>query len=347
MSKQSLVPCYHPTTIYWVDDNREFLLNASLSLAPDFPYRLYLSPFKVLEALEPQIRKRPPWKRFIELDRKNLDFDLNDILLRCKFSKFMMEINRSVRFERVSVVIVDYAMGEMDGLELSRNLRRGPFKIILLTGKADEKKAVEAFNEGIIDCFLFKNQNDMEEVLKKEIPRLQQKFFYDQTAAVRDSLYQSPYDFLGDPLFIDFFLKFCRENKFIEYYLSRNPMGFYLIDPWGVIRFLSIQTERDLHDHATLTRILEGPEELIRSLESGRWVPFFPNETNIYEKGYQDWKQYLHPVEVFSGKIAYYYCLLKLEDLNFRDSVSSTIFPFDTYQRKLDEKRFGCTPIIY
>ena len=347
MNKASLIPCRHPTTVYWVDDNKEYLHNAAMNLAHDVPYRLYSSPFKLLKQLEPQMRNQPPWERFVELDRDNCDCDLNESLLRGRFSKFVMEIDRPIRFERVSVVIVDYAMDGMDGVELSRHLSEGPFKIILLTGKADEKTAVAAFNEGIINCFLFKNRSDLEQTLKREVSRLQQEFFYDLTAMARGSLYQDPYGFLCDPYFIDFFLDLYGGKNCVEYYLRRNPLGFYLIDAAGKMRFLAIHTEQDVPDYIDATRDLGAPEELVHRMESRRWMPFFPSETNIlYERGREDWGRYLHPVEAFSGNVTYYYSVLDAEDLNLRDPVTSNVFPFNNYLDRIDAERFGSDPVV-
>ena len=45
----------------------------------------------------------------------------------------------------------------MNGLEFCRNIQNLPIRKIMLTGRADTKLAVEAFNQKIIDKFLLKD----------------------------------------------------------------------------------------------------------------------------------------------------------------------------------------------
>ena len=58
------------------------------------------------------------------------------------------QIYNSERFAQISVVITDYAMPEMDGVDFLRQIKHSEIKRILLTGVADEKIAVKAFNWG-------------------------------------------------------------------------------------------------------------------------------------------------------------------------------------------------------
>jgi len=56
--------------------------------------------------------------------------------------------------------VVDYAMGETNGLEVLQALPDWPGARILLTGHADEQLAVQAFNQGLIDQFIGKQAPD-------------------------------------------------------------------------------------------------------------------------------------------------------------------------------------------
>ena len=58
------------------------------------------------------------------------------------------------RFAEVSVAIVDYDMPGENGMEICRRLRNHPVRTVMLTGKADEKLATSAFNQGLIDRFV-------------------------------------------------------------------------------------------------------------------------------------------------------------------------------------------------
>ena len=70
-----------------------------------------------------------------------------------------MHIYNKERFGETSVVVVDFAMPQMNGEEFCRKLgqlKGNSVKIIMLTGEADEEMAVRLFNAGVIDKFLRK-----------------------------------------------------------------------------------------------------------------------------------------------------------------------------------------------
>ena len=56
----------------------------------------------------------------------------------------------SKRFAMKTVVVVDYSMPNMNGLEVCKALEDLPLKFIMLTGKAEPETAIEAFNDGLI-----------------------------------------------------------------------------------------------------------------------------------------------------------------------------------------------------
>ena len=64
-------------------------------------------------------------------------------------------------------------MPKMTGVEFCRAIRGLPVKTILLTGKASLETAISAFNEGVIDCFLQKQDSNVSTALRREIKRLQ------------------------------------------------------------------------------------------------------------------------------------------------------------------------------
>ena len=58
-------------------------------------------------------------------------------------------------------MVVDYSMPEVDGIQFLTSIRNANCMKILLTGIADEREAVAAFNAGLIDCYLKKTDVEM------------------------------------------------------------------------------------------------------------------------------------------------------------------------------------------
>ncbi len=63
------------------------------------------------------------------------------------------------RFDDLSVLVVDYAMPEMTGIEFCAQFRGHRVKKMLLTGAEERDVVFDAFNQGIIDHFVAKNDD--------------------------------------------------------------------------------------------------------------------------------------------------------------------------------------------
>jgi len=87
------------------------------------------------------------------LERKNTDFKITAALS----AKQALE---KLKTEKFDVVVSDYQMPEMNGIELLEKLRQGDYKIpfIILTGEGKEKEAIEALNKGA-DRYIKKEGN--------------------------------------------------------------------------------------------------------------------------------------------------------------------------------------------
>ena len=144
-------PFYFPTTVAIVDDSPDFLANLSLNLDPTLAFRVFDSPADTLTALTSEQANTPGPERFFSVYQHREEHSFDHHVIDLNMSRIHREVFNDRRFERYSVVVVDYDMPEIDGLEFCRKLEHFPLRKVLLTGKADEKLAVQAFNEGIID----------------------------------------------------------------------------------------------------------------------------------------------------------------------------------------------------
>ncbi|MFT3741115.1 MAG: response regulator [Gammaproteobacteria bacterium] len=74
------------------------------------------------------------------------------------------------RFAQPSVVVIDYDMPKINGIDVCRMLPDISVKKIMLTGKAGNKTGVGAFNEGLIDQFIVKaSSHDMINELRQAV----------------------------------------------------------------------------------------------------------------------------------------------------------------------------------
>lgn len=67
------------------------------------------------------------------------------------------------------VLVVDYSMPQLDGIELCRRLGRSSPRKVLLTGQVVTRDVVEAFENKVIDAYINKSDSDFLQALRAAI----------------------------------------------------------------------------------------------------------------------------------------------------------------------------------
>jgi CheY-like chemotaxis protein len=314
MKPYAIQPFYFPTTVAFIDDSRPFLSNLTLQLDSKLAFRMFHSPFSAMIALNGTSAVPPMVDQFFSLYRHRGDTSYAHHVIDLSLDKIHREVHNEHRFEQVSVVVVDYDMPEIDGIEFCKSLKNPAIKKILLTGKADEQIAVRAFNARIIDRFIRKQDANAMEMLNRAIHELQQEYFQQIEHMLSEALAVGSHMFLRDP---DFGVRFdeLRERLgIVEHYLSCTPDGILMLDMTGVAHLLIVQTEEMMHGCYEIAFDLDAPEELLEELRSGRSIPYFWKTAGNYSPEYEDWQACLHPATEFKGKDWYLYTVVKNPD---------------------------------
>ena len=137
------------------------------------------------------------------------------------------------RFNRQMILIVDYAMPEMNRIDLAKLVRRelsSSFKIIMLTGEADQLTAVRAFNDKLIDRFILKSSPDYIEKLLEYIQELQTEYFKELSNLVLGSSVSEQSTVRQDPKFVKLFNDIVQQHHAVEYYLLEEPGSYLFLD---------------------------------------------------------------------------------------------------------------------
>lgn len=341
MKTRAIQPFHFPTTVAFIDDSPQFLSNLSLQLDSRLAFRLFHSPFAALVALNGASAAQPVAERFFSLYRHRGDKNQTRHVIDVSLDMIHREVHNARRFEQVSVVVVDYDMPEIDGLEFCRNLRNKAIKKILLTGKADEQVAVRAFNEKVIDRFIRKQNDDVMALLNLAIAELQQEHFDQIEHMLSDALAVGSHPFLRDPGFAQRFAEIHASLGIVEHYLSCSPDGILMLDMQGTAYLLIVQTEEMIQGHYEIASDQDAPEELLRQLRSGSSLPYFWKTGGNYSPIYEDWQPCLHPAIEFKGEDWYLYTLVK----NPGAFNLKYVYPFSEYLDHLDrEARQGQMP---
>ncbi len=287
---------FHPTTTVYIDDNKDFLSALTLKSEPG-SFKTFSDPHEGLSYIEAQTKLVEDFGR-----GEPVSPDINTpYKLVLPQNHICQKLNSLNRFAEPSILVIDYSMPHLNGLELCAQLSNPNTKKILLTGVANEKQAISALNSELIDFYIDKNEHDLSGRLNTIIGTINKRYFNDLLPmSTHDAKFQIP--FLFDSDFADFFEQTCEDLNIVEYYYVTNPGGFLMIDRQGVMSRIIVQTARDLQESIEEVRQRGANQECLDTLESGKYIPFFQNHDGQFEANYlAHWKEHIYPIQVIEG----------------------------------------------
>lgn len=247
IKNKTLPCCYFPSTAILVDDNEHFLESIVFKLSDKLAYQLYDKPYQALEFLKDKYKSCLTVDKWVALNAQN-PVSTETHPINININAIYQELYNQRRFNEVSIVLVDYSMPSMNGLEFCQHIRDLPIKKVLLTGEADLDVAVKAFNEGIIDQFIRKDAYNFVGKVNQIIFELQKNYFQDFSSVISKILAVDPSYPLEDANFIEFFEDVCKEKQIMEFYLFEKSGSFLLLDmeakPW----WLTVKTKNSLEN---------------------------------------------------------------------------------------------------
>lgn len=287
---EPLTPYFHPTTACFIDDNESFLTGLELMLPEHMNSASFFDPVEALK----YVNQPPPLPSLADrcftqqANQHNPLYSLDIGLIE-------QEINLPERFNRISVVVVDYSMPTLSGLEFCKRITDPHIGKVLLTGVADEKTAVEAFNAGIIDRFISKSHALASERISEFSASMQQAYFRSQAQQLQSTLGLSAPTFLNSVRVAEFVRRIMRKHKFCEYYLANSPPGLVLLRPNGQMQQFIILTAQQVAAQAEFAKTYDAPWLVQRRLNKASHVGFFlESPENYVEDESYPWAQLLH-----------------------------------------------------
>ncbi|HEU5281404.1 MAG TPA: response regulator [Gammaproteobacteria bacterium] len=303
---KSVPLAYYPTTIHWIDDNPLFLNSVTTSVKTIHTLQASTSPKESLSYLKnqkPALGGLPQFSAYTNHNDYGLNHHVPTDLHLLSLSELLKHPKKS---EDVSVIVVDYNMPNMNGLDFCKALRDSPIKKILLTGEMDQRNAIEAFNEGIIDCFLQKDSPNMINDLEYFIEKLTQEYFSDITKPMLAHLECEEKSPLTDNAFINFFNHWKKSNDILEHYLIDKNGSFVGIDTKNKTQFLIIHTDKTLDSFTNLHDDID-KNELLLQVRNRERIPFFGIGKEAWEFETTIWDNYFIKPNTLEGRCRYYW----------------------------------------
>ena len=311
MNDTQIFPYFHPTTTIFVDDNADFLQSLVLHLPDAMAYQNFTSPELALARINEPPAQPPLYARCFTQFRRVEFQDDSERLIHLDLNLIEQEVSNLERFREVSVVVVDYDMPSMSGLAFLKQIKDPQVKKILLTGVADEKIAVKAFNEGLIDRFIRKAESDAIQTLNRAIVELERAYFASVSRMLLNSLLLQSPSFLTDPQFEAQFEKLRNESNFVEYYLVENPPGLLLLQADGTIKRLLVASRSELQVQLAYAKEHSAPQAFLDALANGKMIAyFFDMLDDLFDPATCDWNEYFFAATHLGGNSPYCYAML-------------------------------------
>jgi CheY-like chemotaxis protein len=328
----TIKPFYFPTTVTFVDDSPTFLSNLCLQLDPQLAFRLFSSPGEALEFVNSRPRPGPSDEPIFAPFRDRTDEDVAQQVIALSVNTVRKQVHNAQRFRATSVVVVDYDMPGMNGLEFCRRMTDPAVRKIMLTGKADEHIAVQSFNEGIIHRFISKQDASAVPALNRAVRDLQNAYFDDVCQSILDTLAVSEYAFLRDEALAARVAEISGALGIVEHYLSYCPGGLLMLDSAGNSYLLIVHTDETLRGVREIAVEQEAPADFLAALDSRRSLPYFWQTEGHYPTDCSAWEDYMHPATQLSGRQNYVYAVIP----NPPGLDLSQVLSYDRYLERLD-----------
>ena len=287
----------HPTTVICIDDDYRFIDTLKIS-------------FETSDILCKTFDKHQLAIPYINADRYRQEFTqkLNDIQNDDEASEsllylFVQELMNQERYNQISVVVVDYDMPGMNGLELCAALANPFVKIIMLTGAADETLAVRAFNQGLIHQYVRKQDHHFVEQLIEAVVKAQQNYFAEISTLplklFKNGFYHTA---MSDPAFQDYFYNILTTHRIKEYYLAEATGSFIMIDDKQKIHSLITLNDQLIETILTIYDVDIMTDNQIEAIEQRKLIPCYYNAFNKVHYMPDNLNNFLHKPIIIQGQ---------------------------------------------
>ncbi len=311
------MPFFHPCSTLILDDDEDFLGSMRTFISRQAASLCYSSPGQAMQKLFHTQEITSELHEFFSkygygVDGKSVE--TGDCVVLLKSSKLRQYTQLEDRFKMISVVIVDYQMPTMTGLEFCRAIADIPVKKILLTGKANTDQIINAFNEGLIDRFISKSDPDALAKITQMVKQLHQEFIGDALSPYAKALrvaHAQEFEQHDVSVVLD---QVYDQFPFTEYYYLPQPRSFLLCNGEGETKLCLLATAQELSDLAGVVESSIGDGAAAKMLRSGKaitWGLFDWLEGSESPKGapeniffpchtYKTWKWTLLPPTMFT-----------------------------------------------
>lgn len=253
-----------PGAVVFLDDDPAYLDMLAVILPPRWPVSLFVRPQACLQHLQPEAER---WEADAWTQQQIIERWRDGAALIPQILRYWTDHEQRQALTRVCVV--DYAMPGMNGLQVLQALADWPGARVLLTGQADEQRAVDAFNQGLIDQYIPKQAPDIARRLVDAVQQLLDRPHPRQVQIWHATLSPAQQTLLRRPAVQDELSRLMR-GHWVEHVVLGDPFGVLGMDAQGQLSWLQLEPATGLAELAELAAAQGLGETALADLRAGR-----------------------------------------------------------------------------
>ncbi len=232
LKQNSICLFYFPLKIMIVDDNTDYLILCKNKIHLN---QIYTSsqPLNIVDNMKP-----------ISINIKSLVKEWVDSEFSIDYAAIIDFIMQYDLSNDIGILITDYKMPEINGIDLCKKFDHTDLLKVLLTGEYQIEEAIDALNDKHIDYYIPKK---LDNKLIAAIENLQYKFFNHITYNICQIINTSDLPFISNKDFLAIFNDIICDNSIISYVMLNNYGCCYLKSTTNEF-ILSIYSETDIDE---------------------------------------------------------------------------------------------------
>ncbi len=263
-------PLYHrPNAVVFLDDDAGYLDMLADVMPQDWCVQLYTHAGDCINQMQ---RQHTQWESDIDTHLQITENWRSGIPLVPQLLAYWQTQHR--RHALTNVLVVDYSMPAMTGLDVLKALPKWPAQRVLLTGQADESMAVEIFNQHLINQFVAKQHPYIGQHLAQVVRELMALPLSAHDGIWRNVLKKEQHAILQTDAVQQALAALVRERNWVEYCVITEPFGILGINAEAVPQWLQLEQTQDLPDAA------EVAESAGQSSQAGQKIRLGTHLTN-------------------------------------------------------------------
>lgn len=295
--------CYHPTTVLAIDDDKVFLKIFSTEMSDKLPLLCFDKPEEAIKYMKNEHHYLPFTSRCLIETEDGIT--LNFVTIR-------NEIYNADRFKEICIIMTDYDMPHITGIELVKTMKLPPeisqYSHIILTGKISSEFKEKLAKLGSKIEYIGKNDpqyiTKLLALIKKREDSIFQWMSYVSARILSNNIKEKT-SFLFDGNFAEIFNSYIKEHNICECYLIDKQGSYLFLDGQANLSWLFIRNETGIENTIQLAKKYGAPTSVVDALKTKTVILSLYEKEDFERRKIIDWDKYLLPATIFESDDEY------------------------------------------